>query len=151
MWFRLVGFFLLVGFATEAQERKKIALTLGGGGALGLAHVGVLEWLEEHRIPVDYVSGTSMGALIGGVYASGMSAKEVHELVAQVEWGRVFRGGPEFRDLRFRRKEDRRAFPNPIELGLRGGLKTPSGFTSGQGLILLLNQLFQSTDATVPS
>ncbi len=83
-----------------------------------------------------------MGALIGGVYASGMTAKEVHELVVLVDWGRVFRGGPEFRDLRFRRKEDRRAFPNPIELGLRGGLKTPSGFTSGQGLILLLNQLF---------
>ena len=126
----------------QAQERKKIALTLGGGGALGLAHVGVLEWMEDHRIPIDYVSGTSMGALIGGVYASGMTAKEVHELVANVQWGRVFRGGPEFRDMRFRRKEDRRAFPNPIELGLRGGLKTPSGFTSGQGLILLLNQLF---------
>jgi len=126
----------------QAQERKKIALTLGGGGALGLAHVGVLEWMEENRIPVDYVTGTSMGALMGGVYASGMPAKELHTLVQQVEWNKVFQGGPEFRNLRFRRKEDRRAFPNPIEFGLRKGFSTPSGFNSGQGLILLLNQLF---------
>jgi NTE family protein len=126
----------------QTTQRKKIALTLGGGGALGLAHVGVLEWLEEKHIPVDYVTGTSMGALIGGIYASGMSAKEVRQLASKVEWGRVFRGGPDYKDLRFRRKEDRRAFPNPIEFGLKGGLRTPSGFTSGQGLILLLNQLF---------
>ncbi len=143
---RFVPLILLLTLITSAQpaapERKKIALTLGGGGALGIAHVGVLEWLEEHRIPVDYVTGTSMGALIGGVYASGMSAREVHELVKQVEWNRVFRGGPEFRDLQFRRKEDRRAFPNPIELGLRKGVSTPSGFNSGQGLVLLLNQIF---------
>jgi NTE family protein len=133
---------LFLTFLSQAQERKKVALTLGGGGALGISHVGVLEWMEEHRVPIDSIAGASMGALIGGVYASGMTAKEVHELVAKVEWGRVFRGGPEFRDLRFRRKQDRRAFPNPIELGLKGGFKTPSGFNSGQGLILLLNQLF---------
>lgn len=143
-------FLLLSALAVTGQPRlqegpharKKIALTLGGGGALGIAHVGVLEWLEEHRIPIDSVTGTSMGALIGGVYASGMSAKEVHQLVQEVDWNRVFRGGPDFRNLQFRRKEDRRAFPNPIELGLRNGVRTPSGFNSGQGLMLLLNQIF---------
>ena len=59
----------------QPGSRPKVALVFEGGGALGFAHIGVIEWIEEHHIPVDYVAGTSMGGLVGGLYASGMSAE----------------------------------------------------------------------------
>ncbi len=69
---------LVSGFSQAAPApRPKVGLVLEGGGALGLAHIGVIEWLEEHRIPVNYVAGTSMGGLVGGIYATGSSAEEV--------------------------------------------------------------------------
>src|SRR5207247_10409870 len=63
------------------SNRPKVGLVLEGGGALGLAHIGVLQWLEAHRIPVNYVAGTSMGALVGGLYATGQDASQVQEIV----------------------------------------------------------------------
>lgn len=141
----------VVGQNTEpdsSKPRKKIGLTLGGGGALGIAHVGVIEWMEEHRIPIDYISGASMGALVGGIYATGYEAAELKALVRRVEWNKILRGAPEFRNLQYRRKEDRRAFPNPLEFGLRRGISTPSGISSGRGLVLLLNQLFLNVPAS---
>src|SRR5215469_10880585 len=65
---------------SERRPRPKIGVALEGGGALGLAHIGVLQWFEEHRIPVDYIAGTSMGGLVGGFYATGRSPKEMREL-----------------------------------------------------------------------
>ncbi|BDC50785.1 patatin [Bryobacterales bacterium F-183] len=121
---------------------------MGGGGALGLAHVGVIEWFEEHHIPIDAISGASMGALVGGVYATGYDAAELKALVRRVEWNKILRGAPEYRNLQYRRKEDRRAFPNPLEFGLRRGVSTPSGISSGRGLVLLLNQLFLNVPAS---
>ena len=147
----LICCFLVAGQNTENEtpkQRKKIGLTLGGGGALGIAHVGVIEWLEEHRIPIDYISGASMGALVGGVYATGYDAEELKALVRRVEWNKILRGAPEYRNLQYRRKEDRRAFPNSLEFGLRKGISTPSGISSGRGLVLLLNQLFLNVPAS---
>src|SRR5215469_11816655 len=73
---------------TNAQEqpapekaRPKIGVALEGGGALGLAHIGVLQWFEEHHIPVDYIAGTSMGGLVGGFYSTGMSPEKMRELI----------------------------------------------------------------------
>src|SRR5689334_15440050 len=63
------------------RSRPKIGIALEGGGALGLAHIGVLEWFEAHRIPIDYIAGTSMGGLVGGLYATGKSPKELEEIV----------------------------------------------------------------------
>jgi NTE family protein len=123
-------------------ERPRIGLALGGGGALGLAHVGVLLWMERHHVPIDTIAGTSMGALIAGTYASGMTAEEVDALVRAIDWNGAFRGSAPFSDLRFRRKEDKRAFPNRFELGLKHGVQGPSGVTSGFGLTLLLDRLF---------
>lgn len=123
------------------QPRQKVALVLEGGSALGLAHIGVLQWIEEHHIPVDYVAGTSMGGLIGGAYATGMRPAAVRELVTGIDWDAVLRGRTEFEDLSFRRKEDRRAYPNSLEFGLRKGVTFPAGFNSGQQVDLILDKI----------
>src|ERR1700760_1079282 len=101
--------------------RPKLGLVLEGGGALGLAHIGVLQWMEEHRIPVSYVAGTSMGGLVGGVYATGRSAAEVKEVTGKIDWDEVLRGSTPFQDLSFRRKQDAHEVPNSLEFGVRKG------------------------------
>ncbi len=122
-------------------DRPRIGLALEGGGALGLAHVGVLEWLEEHRIPVDNVAGTSMGALVGALYATGMSGAEIHAQFRGIRWEKVLLDEYFYPQLAFRLKEDRRDYPSPLEFGLRHGLGFPSGFTSGEWVALLLDRV----------
>jgi NTE family protein len=119
----------------------KLGLVLEGGGALGLAHIGVITWMEEHRIPVSYVAGTSMGGLVGGMYATGLSPAEVRQLINGIDWDQVLSGVTPFRDLSFRRKQDARDFPGQLEFGLRGGLRFPSGFNTGQGVNLVLDKV----------
>jgi NTE family protein len=123
------------------KKRPTLGLVLQGGGALGLAHVGVVTWLEEHHIPVNYVAGTSMGGLVGGVYATGRNAAEVREVVNGINWDQVMSGQTPFDDLSFRRKEDHRQYPNSLEFGLRRGLQFPEGFNSGQQVSLILDQV----------
>jgi NTE family protein len=126
---------------TPAPQRPKIGLVLEGGGALGLAHIGVLQWLEEHHIPVSYVAGTSMGGLVGGIYASGDSPAEIRELVRDINWDEVIRGQIPFRDLSYRRKEDAVQYPNSLEFGIRKGIQFPEGFNSGHQVGLLLDRI----------
>jgi len=133
---------LLTVSIVNAAERPRVGVALGGGGALGLSHVGVLLWMERNHIPVDMIAGTSMGAIVGGTYATGMSAGEVELLIQRIDWNAAFRGSAPYEDLRFRRKEDKRAFPNHFELGIRHGVQTASGLTSGFGLTLLLDRIF---------
>ena len=78
--------------AAPTSKRSKIGLVFQGGGALGLAHVGVITWLEEHHIPVDYIAGTSMGGLVGGVYATGHNAAEMRQIVNGIPWDEVMAG-----------------------------------------------------------
>jgi NTE family protein len=127
--------------ATTPKKRPTLGLVLQGGGALGLAHVGVITWLEEHHIPVNFVAGTSMGGLVGGVYATGRNAAEVREVVKGINWDQVMSGQTPFDDLSFRRKEDHRDYPNSLEFGLRKGLQFPEGFNSGQQVSLILDQV----------
>src|SRR5579862_4671282 len=82
---------LRTSHASAASPRPRIVLALGGGAARGFAHIGVLEWLEEHRIPVDAVVGTSMGGLIGGAYAAGMSPQEIRAVANGAAWDEIFR------------------------------------------------------------
>jgi NTE family protein len=126
--------------AAVPASRSKIGLVLEGGGALGFAHIGVIEWMEQHHIPVDYVAGTSMGGLVGGLYASGQSPAEIQEFVGDIHWGRVLGGELPYKALSFRRKEDKLAFPNRIELGLKHGLGVPEGLNSGSAVGLLLDE-----------
>ena len=121
--------------------RPRVGLALGGGSARGLAHIGVLEWLEEHRVPIDAVTGTSMGGLIGGVYATGISVAEIRALTGESRWDAVLSTEAPFEDKTFRRKEDRRAFPAGIELGVHRGLWLPGGLNPGQRIALLLDGL----------
>src|SRR5258706_15037192 len=93
--------------ATAAKSRPKIGVALEGGGALGFAHIGVLQWFEDHHIPIDYVAGTSMGGLVGGLYATGKRPKELHDLVEAQNWDVILGGAIRYEDLSFRRKEDK--------------------------------------------
>ena len=105
----------------QPVSRPKVALVFEGGGALGFAHIGVIEWIEAHHIPIDYVAGTSMGGLVGGLYASGMSPQEITNFVGGINWTAVLSGQIPFPALSYRRKEDKLAFPNRFEFGLKHG------------------------------
>jgi NTE family protein len=124
-----------------AAARPKIGLALGGGAARGIAHIGLLRWFEEHRIPVDFIAGTSMGGLIGGAYSSGLSPDEIQSLMNSADWDLMFLSDSPFRYKTFRRKEDARAFPGQIDFGLKGGFKLPSGLNAGQQIELMLDQI----------
>jgi NTE family protein len=150
---RILIFFLLLllPFIAVAQEksaagaeqtpkpRPRIGVALEGGGALGLAHIGVLEWFEEHHIPVDYVAGTSMGGLVGGFYATGKSPAELKKLIQGVDWDAILGGRTPYEDLSYRRKEDQRAYPNSLVFGLRNGLSIPAGLNAGHQISLLID------------
>lgn len=128
--------------AQAEHERPRIGLVLGGGGARGAAHIGVLKELERLRVPVDVIAGTSMGAIVGGLYASGMSAAELEELVASLDWAAALSDNPSRKDLSFRRKQDDAEFPIDFEVGVRGtDLVLPKGVIQGQKLDLLLREL----------
>jgi len=135
--------FLLTPFAGGGTfpERPRIGLALQGGGAKGFAHIGILQWLEENRIPADMIAGTSMGGLIGGFYASGMSVADLKRLIARLNWDELIGGQPPYSILDFRRKEDRRDYPNQLEFGLKNGFGLPSGLNSGHAIGLILDRV----------
>jgi NTE family protein len=127
--------------APGPANHPKVGLVLEGGGALGLAHIGVIQWLEEHRIPVSYIAGTSMGGLVGGIYATGRHAGEVREIVEGIDWDVVISGETPFGDLSYRRKQDSREYPSRMEFGIRNGLQLPSGFNTGQQVSFILDRI----------
>ena len=125
--------------APPSAARPRIGLVLSGGGSRGAAHIGVLKVLEELRVPIDAIAGTSMGAVVGGLYASGMSAAEVEQLIGSVDWQDAFRDRPPRESLNFRRKQDDREFLVRAPIGLRGGsLHFPRGLIQGQKLNAML-------------
>jgi len=159
--FRIAIKFLLLAFAASclAQEnpapanpavpadvqvahpsRPRIGLALEGGGALGFAHIGVLRWFEEHHIPIDYIAGTSMGGLIGGLYATGKTPKQMEDFVREQDWNTIIGGRTPYEDLSYRRKEDMRAFQNPIVLGVKHHLSVASGLNAGHEVSMLIDR-----------
>src|SRR5690348_2741633 len=127
--------------AKPAQRRPKIGVALEGGGAMGLAHIGVLKWFEEHHIPVDYVAGTSMGGLVGGFYATGMTPEEMQKLIEGLDWRKILGDRTPYEDLSYRRKEDQRAYPNSLIFGLKHGLSAPEGLIAGHQIGLLIDRV----------
>src|ERR1700737_668079 len=123
-----------------AKQRLKIGVALEGGGALGLAHIGVLEWFEEQHVPVDYIAGTSMGGLGGGFYATGVSPEEMKNLIERLDWDEILRDRTPYQDLSFLRKQDQRSYPNSLVLGLRKGLYLPAGLNAGHQIGLLIDR-----------
>jgi NTE family protein len=126
---------------SQPARRLRIGLALSGGGALGLAEIGVLQWLEENQIPVDRVAGTSMGSIIAAMYASGMSPAEIQKFAEGIDWVEAFLPEPTYAQLAYRRKQDRRDYQIDAPLGLKHGLKGPNGFNPGHGIGLLLDRI----------
>ena len=126
-----------------AAPRPKVGLVLSGGAARGLAHVGVLKALEEQGIHIDAIAGTSMGAVIGGLYASGYKIDELEKLALGIDWKEALSDAPEREDVPFRRKQDDRDFLVKQKLSFRddGSLGLPLGVIQGQNLALLLESL----------
>jgi NTE family protein len=130
------------GAEASPAVRPRVCLVLSGGGSRGIAHIGVLKALEDLKVPVDCIAGTSMGAVVGGLYASGMSAAQIEETMRSVDWQEAFRDAPPRRDLAYRRKQDDRNFLVRLPLGLKHGhLLLPKGFIQGQKLQETLRQL----------
>ncbi|MBT8084236.1 MAG: patatin-like phospholipase family protein [Woeseia sp.] len=125
-----------------AEPRPRIGLVLGGGGARGAAHIGVLRELERLRIPIDAIVGTSMGAIVGGLYAAGSTPDELETVVGSLDWRDSLQDKPPRRDLPFRRKQDDALYPIKLELGLRDGeVLLPRGLIQGQRLGDVLRDL----------
>ena len=118
---------------TASDARAPIGLVLAGGGARGAAHIGALKVLEELRVPVDYIAGTSMGSIVGGMYAVGYSPAEMEEILGEINWKSVFRDQPDRRMISYRRKVDDNLPLFPFEFGIgkkglshKGGVVTAS-------------------------
>jgi NTE family protein len=127
---------------SAAAPRPRIGLVLGGGGARGGAHVGVLKVLEEMRIPVDYVVGTSMGSIVGGLYATGMNSQEIEREMRTMDWKQFFRDEPSRADRSFRRKTDDYNYAVKAKMGFNDGkIEIPLAYIRGQKFDLELNRL----------
>ena len=124
----------------SAQSRPSIGVAFGGGSARGIAHVGVIRWLAEHRIPIDLAAGTSMGGLIGGSFATGMDADEIATMLGGIDWDVMF-GSSNFAYKNIRRKTDSRAYPTRLEFGLKGGIVAPTALNNGEQIELLLGRI----------
>ncbi len=135
--------FIVGTFPTLAQqdERPKVALVLAGGGAKGAAHIGVLKALEELNIPVDYITGTSMGAYVGGLYATGMSAEEIESFIYSVDWNSGYRDRVSRSQRRVRDKEYEDRYQLTTDLGLKWGeVHAARGVVQGQGMLKILRE-----------
>lgn len=145
----LLCFLLLTCFSAVAAEapRPKIGLVLSGGAARGLSHIGVLKALEEQGVRIDAIAGTSMGAVIGGLYASGYSIAELEKLATTLDWQQALSDAPPRKDVPFRRKQDDRDFLVKQKLSFRddGSLGLPLGVIQGQNLSLLLESKLAHT------
>jgi len=129
----------------QAQVSARIGLVLGGGGARGGAHLGVLEILEELRIPVDCIAGTSMGALVGGAYAAGVSPKDIEKLVGEADWIGMFDDTAGRQSVNLRRKELEDRFYSGLELGVsKDGIRFREGALAGEKLKLFFNRLVRT-------
>ena len=125
----------------DKLDRPRIGLVLGGGGARGLSHIGVIKVLEELRVPIDYVAGTSMGSIVGGLYATGMTATELEEVVGTIDWKAIFNDSTERSDRTYRRKrdDDLNLYGPKLGIGADSSL-LPTGAISGQKITLLFQE-----------
>ncbi|MGE5344718.1 MAG: patatin-like phospholipase family protein [Acidithiobacillales bacterium] len=142
-----LAFFLAISLCPPAasqeapRKRPKIGIAFAGGGARGGAHVGVLKVLEKLRIPVDYIAGTSIGSIVGGLYATGLSPDEMEKILKETDWDAATQDDPSRKEISYRRKEDDRLYLIKAELGFsHGRLVLPFGLLAGQKLGILLRK-----------
>jgi len=135
-----ISFLLVSNLAAITSERPKIGLVLSGGGARGFAHIGTLKMLDSLEIPIDYIAGTSMGGIIGALYAVGYSGNEIEAIVKKTDWNEIFTDHPPRNELPFFQKKDLGKYQ--LELGMEGmHVKPPSGLIFGQKISLLFSSL----------
>lgn len=133
-------FCLPASFAEDKNQRPKVGLALSGGGARGFAHVGVLKVLQEVDIPVDFIAGTSMGSVMGGLYALGYSPEELERLAININWQDAFNDNPPRKTLFFEQKKEASRYL--LEFGFKGRkFQLPSGLSAGQKISNLLSLL----------
>lgn len=117
----------------QNQRRPKIGLVLSGGGARGAAHIGVLKVLEANRIPIDYIAGTSMGSIVAGLYAVGMTPVEIENALASLDWDNIFVDEGLRQNRTFRRKLDDQLYLIDHKLGVKdGAIKLRGALVQGQ-------------------
>ena len=136
---------------TAVKARPKIGLVLSGGGAKGAAHIGVLKYIEEAGIPIDYIAGTSMGSIVGGMYALGYSSDEILEIISAVDWDRLISNQVDRQKISYTRKQETKTqlFTIPFSAGTSQSEvqyrsfknSLPTGIVSGDNLINLFNSL----------
>lgn len=151
MLLSIVGLQPATSIADPITKRPKIGLVLAGGGALGMAHIGVLEVLEAQRIPVDIITGTSMGSIVGAAYASGATIAEMREILAKTDWDALFNETLSRSDVEYRAKYGRGSqILGSGKLGIgETGIAHFSGVVGGQNVLPLLQRLFYRTPGTV--
>ena len=133
--------------AAAGKVRPKIGLVLSGGGARGIAHIGVIKVLEEMNIPVDYIAATSMGSIVGGLYAIDRTPAEMEKIVTSIHWASMFSDSPPRKELTFREKQREDRFPLPLEIGIRDWeIRGFQGAITGANLELFLHELTSSAD-----
>jgi NTE family protein len=154
----LIVALLLVTYTASANDttairtRPKVGLVLSGGGAKGAAHIGVLKYLEEAGIPIDYIAGTSMGSIVGGMHAMGYSSEEILNLISSVDWNRLISNEVDRRKISFTQKSKKGSHIINIPFSLKTNNKEnlqsrsfrnslPNGIVSGDNLINLFNSL----------
>ncbi len=139
--------------AKNIKNRPKIGLVLSGGGARGGAHIGVIKALEELNIPIDYITGTSIGALIGGLYASGIPIEEIEKMVNNIDWSSIFDDTPSFDKLKIRKKSEVKKYIHPFNMGIKNfKILLPKGIVTGQKINFAIQKMVlkgkQSEDFT---
>ena len=122
--------------------RPRIGLALGGGGALAMSEIGVLEWFEDHHIPVDVIAGTSMGCMVSALYSTGKSIDQMKAVMDDQVFSSVFSLGTSYKALNYRRREDSRALPNALTVGLKHGFSFRNSVLVDQGLNAFLDRAF---------
>ena len=132
-------------------HRPKIGLVLAGGGALGMAHVGVLKELEANRIPVDVIAGTSMGSIVGAAYASGATVREMEEILSETDWDALFNETIARENVDYRDKYGRSGqFLGDAKIGIKDSTLTRfKGVVSGQHVLPLLQRLYYRTPGDI--
>lgn len=137
---------------TPSAARPRVGLVLSGGGARGLAHVGVLRALEQMRVPVDLIVGTSMGALVGGAYAAGREVVDLEQFVRTADWEAILADRPDRRSLSFSRREEDTLVASRLDMSLqRSGVALPPAAAGNSALERALEQLVTPASAELPA
>jgi NTE family protein len=136
----LTSFYPAIGQVDSLKTRPKIGLVLSGGGAKGMMHIGVLKLIEKHNIPIDYITGTSMGSIVGALYSIGHSADEIEKIAKKLDWEEVFDGSTKRRLISIEEKDEEGKYV--IEVPVKKGIPIiPTGLISGQKLEMELAKL----------